>query len=53
MKMKLSFTKSWTVILALLALTFSGQFQFTAVDRNDASKTIEVSGSFTDVPFIP
>ena len=33
--------------------TFSGQFQFTAVDRNDASKTIEVSGSFTDVPFIP
>jgi len=39
--------------LTAVGPTFSGRFDFTAVDRDDASKTIEVSGSFTDVPVSP
>jgi len=42
-----------TLTLTAVGPTFSGQFQFTAVERDDASKTIEVSGSFTDVPVTP
>ncbi len=42
-----------TLTLTAVGSKFSGQFQFTAVDSKDASKTIEVSGTFTDVPFNP
>jgi hypothetical protein len=42
-----------TLTLTTVSPTFSGQFQFTAVDNKDASKTISVSGSFTDVPVNP
>ena len=49
-------TGSYNSIKGTLTLTaagskYSGQFQFTAEYSNDASKTIEVSGSFTDLPF--
>jgi hypothetical protein len=49
---------SYKSIKGLLTLTavspkISGQFQVAAVDSTDASKIIEVTGSFTDVPVGP
>ena len=49
-------TGSYNSIKGTLTLTaagakYSGQFQFTAEFSTDASKTIEVTGSFTDLPF--
>ena len=40
-----------TLTLTAVGSKFSGRFQFTAGHNKDASKTIEVTGSFTDVPF--
>jgi hypothetical protein len=39
-----------TLTLTATGSKFSGQFQFTAVNSKDSSKTIEVTGSFADVP---
>lgn len=39
-----------TLTLTAVGSKFSGQFQFSATHNKDASKTIDVSGSFTDVP---
>jgi hypothetical protein len=47
------FSTSGTLTLSAVGSKFSGQFQFTAADITDASKTIEVTGSFTDVPSTP
>lgn len=49
----LYYSNKGTLTLTAVGPKFSGQFQFTAVDSKDSTKTIEVSGSFTDVPFIP
>jgi hypothetical protein len=42
-----------TLTLTAAGSKYSGQFQFAAGFSNDTSKTIEVTGSFTDLPFNP
>ena len=40
-----------SLILTSVGASFSGQFQISAVDDSDSSRTIEITGSFTNLPF--
>jgi hypothetical protein len=40
-----------TITLTVTGSTYSGQFLISMVDTMDSSKTITVSGTFTDLPF--
>lgn len=47
------FSTKGTLTLTAVGPKYSGQFEFDAGDNTDATKTINVTGSFTDVPSAP